>query len=53
MAKNSNYWFTAIYVVVVACYIGIFYPETNPAIALFSGAIAAFIMLAISYILNK
>lgn len=53
MVKNSNYWFTGIYVVTVACYIGIFYPETNPVIAMFGGAIAAVIMLAISYILNK
>lgn len=53
MDKNPNYWFTAIYVVVVACYLGIFYPETDPMLAMSGGAIAALIMLAISYILNR
>ena len=56
MDHNSNYWFTAIYTIAGACYFGIFCPDIDPIVALFAGAIAAFIMMAIFYvfyILNK
>ena len=53
MDKNSNYWFTAIYVIAVACYLGIFYPETDPFVAMLGGSVAALMMLSISYILNR
>lgn len=53
MDKSSSYWLTTIYGVAVACYIGIFYPTTNPAVALFIGFIWACILTALAYILYK
>lgn len=53
MDKNSSYWLTAIYVVACACYIGIFYPATNPAVALFTSFIGTCILTVLVYILNK
>lgn len=53
MDKSSSYWLTAIYVIAGACYIGIFYPTTNPAVALFMSSIGTCILIALERILNK
>lgn len=53
MDKSSSYWFTAIYVIAGACYLGIFYPTTNPIVALFMSFIGTCILTALGHILNK